>query len=151
MITYLKGDATQPIGEGAKLLPHVVNDAGGWGAGYVLALSRRWKQPEAYCRQWAKQGRTIFKLGLNQYVPVENQLVVVNMCAQHHYGEDGKPPVRYWALRSCLRDLAKEAKRVGASIHCPRFGAGLSGGSWEKIEQIINEELPDIPVFVYDL
>lgn len=46
-ITYLRGDATAPHGKGVKLIVHVCNDLGGWGKGFVLALSRRWPEPEA--------------------------------------------------------------------------------------------------------
>jgi hypothetical protein len=29
-----------------KLICHICNDLGGWGKGFVLALSRRWEGPE---------------------------------------------------------------------------------------------------------
>ena len=32
-IIYTQGDATQPIGEGTKIIVHVCNDIGGWGRG----------------------------------------------------------------------------------------------------------------------
>lgn len=40
-IAYKRGDATQPVGEGSKVLVHVCNDIGGWGRGFVLAVSAR--------------------------------------------------------------------------------------------------------------
>ena len=43
-ITYQIGDATRPIGDGPKIIAHVCNDAGGWGKGFVVAVSRRWPQ-----------------------------------------------------------------------------------------------------------
>ncbi len=46
MINYVKGDATSPIGDGVKLIVHVCNDIGAWGAGFVLALSKKWITPE---------------------------------------------------------------------------------------------------------
>jgi len=36
MITYLVGDATQPQGEGVKVIAHICNDIGAWGAGFVI-------------------------------------------------------------------------------------------------------------------
>lgn len=39
--TYLKGDATCPQAKGVKIICHVCNDIGGWGKGFVLALSKR--------------------------------------------------------------------------------------------------------------
>ena len=41
-INYVIGDATQPIGDGAKIIVHVCNDIGGWGRGFVLALTKKW-------------------------------------------------------------------------------------------------------------
>ena len=54
-------------------------------------------------------------------------------------GSNG-PPIRYEAVRACLRRLAVEA-RVGASVHMPRIGCGLAGGRWEEIEPMILDEL----------
>ena len=56
-IRYLKGDATCPQAKGVKIICHVCNDIGGWGKGFVLALSRRWEQPESEYRAWYAQGR----------------------------------------------------------------------------------------------
>lgn len=43
-IQYLKGDATNPQVEGNKIITHICNDIGGWGKGFVLAISKRWKK-----------------------------------------------------------------------------------------------------------
>ena len=51
-ILYIKGDATAPIGSGVKVITHICNDIGGWGKGFVLALSKKWKMPEEAYRQW---------------------------------------------------------------------------------------------------
>ncbi len=46
-IIYLKGDATEPIvTDGMRIITHICNDKGRWGAGFVMALSRKWKEPE---------------------------------------------------------------------------------------------------------
>ena len=45
MINYVKGDATYPeklCPKGTKIIVHIVNDIGAWGAGFVLSLSKRW-------------------------------------------------------------------------------------------------------------
>ncbi|RYD76612.1 MAG: Appr-1-p processing protein, partial [Verrucomicrobiaceae bacterium] len=44
-IHYVTGDATRPEGDGARVICHVCNDIGGWGRGFVTALSKRWKGP----------------------------------------------------------------------------------------------------------
>ena len=39
-IKYVVGDATAPQGESKKIICHICNDLGAWGAGFVLALSK---------------------------------------------------------------------------------------------------------------
>ena len=53
-INYLNGDATNPTGNGNKIIVHICNDIGGWGKGFVMAISKRWKQPEHQYREWFK-------------------------------------------------------------------------------------------------
>jgi O-acetyl-ADP-ribose deacetylase (regulator of RNase III) len=48
---YIVGDATSPLGDGKRIVVHVCNDIGGWGAGFVLAISRRWTAPEESYRR----------------------------------------------------------------------------------------------------
>lgn len=154
-INYIIGDATSPIGDGKKILPHVCNDLGGWGSGYVLALSAKWKQPEE-----AYRSEKSYVLGSTTIVEVEPNISVANMIAQRGIGAkklrnaEGKivivQPIRYNALRECLTAVNYVAVQTGATLHCPRFGAGLSGGDWNIIEQII-KDVVTVDVFVYDL
>ena len=150
-IKYIKGDATEPVGEGKKLLVHICNDIGAWGAGFVLALSAKWKEPEESYRKWNK-AKHFFELGFIQRVPVEEDLTVVNMIAQRGIGSKNGVPVSYPAVRECLSKVADEAKEQKATVHMPRIGCGLAGGSWAVIEGIIKETLIDrnIEVVVYD-
>lgn len=149
MITYLKGDATQPIGEGMRIIAHVVNDRGGFGKGFVLALSKRWSAPEQRYREWSRQNS--FKLGAVQYIKVEDQLYVANMLAQEGYSSSNQPAIRYPALRQCLSSLERQANKHNASVHMPRIGCGLAGGTWNEVEKLIQDQLGNLPVFVYDL
>ena len=153
-ILYIKGDATAPIGSGVKVITHICNDIGGWGKGFVLALSKKWKMPEEAYRQWYKS-REEFTLRAVQFVNVENKLYVANMIGQHGIYKDSKglPPIRYDAVRQCLKEVALFTIAHKASVHMPRIGCGLAGGKWELMEQIIKEELitKEIAVTVYDL
>lgn len=153
-ITVLKGDATAPAVEGQKIICHICNDIGGWGRGFVLALSKRWPAPETQYRQWHKQGESAgFRLGAIQLVEVEPAMAVANMIAQRDVrAVNGVPPIRYDALRECLAALATQAAARKASVHMPRIGCGLAGGSWPKVEAIIDATLlaADVAVCVYD-
>lgn len=154
-INYRVGDATQPIGSGPRIITHVCNDIGGWGRGFVVAISKRWKGPEAEYRAWSRGERAIpFELGEVQFVEVERDLWVANMIGQHKTSSNaGVPPVRYEAIDVGLRRVAEFAIESQASIHMPRIGCGLAGGSWDAVEEIIRRVLcsEDISVSVYDL
>jgi len=153
-IQYIQGDATRPNGLGNKIIVHICNDTGGWGRGFVLALSNRWKAPEQSYRAWYKSD-TNFELGQVQFVQVEDDLWVANMLGQHKIRKDekGNPPIRYRAVKQCLAVVAKKAKELNASVHMPRIGCGLAGGKWKKIEPLVEETLlaQELAVTVYDL
>lgn len=173
MITYLVGDATDPQESREeqndekrrwkvtpKIIAHVCNDVGAWGAGFVLALSHRWPTAEKSYRSWhkmdggpMKQSELVpFRLGRMKLVKVSNDVFVANMIAQRGIGtKAGVPPIRYSALADCLAELRLHAKDLKATVHMPRIGCGLAGGEWNEVEQIINLELHDVPVYVYDL
>jgi O-acetyl-ADP-ribose deacetylase (regulator of RNase III) len=145
-IQYVKGDATQPQGEGNKIIVHICNDIGAWGAGFVLAVSKKWKQPEIAYR--LKKERN---LGDIQLVRVTNDIIVANMIAQKGVGYDaeGNPPIQYGALRIALNKVNQTAWETGSSIHMPRIGCGLAGGDWKVVEEIIKDVM-SVPVTVYD-
>lgn len=167
IIKFVKGDvrdvAYAKAGEKA-IIPHVCNNVGAWGAGFVMALSRRWKEPEKMYRQWyrnAKSGSvectdsevTAFNLGMTQFVNVSEDIIVANMVAQNDLRRVGsEPPIRYDSLRRCLSEVAHLAKWQSASVHIPDLiGCGLAGGDPKIVLGIIQETLvsQDIDVYIY--
>ena len=168
MIYYVIGDATKPTGSGNKIIAHICNDEGKWGKGFVLAVRKICPAAEALYRSDSKGG--LIKLGdielvLSSVNPdktldkkskkkiIQEKTYIVNMIAQHGIGNDknGNPPIRYDALRECLKKLKIEAKKYKATVHMPRIGCGLAGGKWSEIEPLIDKELKCIDVYIYDL
>jgi O-acetyl-ADP-ribose deacetylase (regulator of RNase III) len=154
-IQFLIGDATMPVGPGTKIIVHICNDVGAWGAGFVLALSRRWPTPEAQFRSWARRphGQPPFELGAVQFVTVTADTTVANLIGQRDIcPNSGIPPIRYDAVRVGLTKIATLATSMNASAHMPRIGCGLAGGTWNRIEPIIADSLiaSGIDVYVYD-
>ncbi|WP_137904567.1 macro domain-containing protein [Chryseobacterium sp. 2VB] len=153
-IQYLKGDATVPQAKGIKIIAHICNDIGGWGKGFVLAVSKRWEEPEKEYRNWHRfRSKNNFALGEIQLVQVEKYIFVANIIGQKGIktGSNGVP-VRYDAIEKALEKLSNEALLLNASVHMPRIGCGLAGGKWEKIEPIIERTLlvKNVEVYVYD-
>lgn len=152
-VKFIKGDATDPIGEGNKIIVHICNDIGGWGRGFVMAISKKWKEPEIAYRNWFKSQEE-FELGKVQLVQVENNIWVANLIGQHKIRKDenGNPPIRYWAVKIGFLEIHKLAKELNASVHMPRIGCGLAGGKWDQIQPILDHELTPfgIETIVYD-
>ena len=148
-INYVVGDATAPQGDGRKIICHICNNKGRWGAGFVLALSSKWSEPEEAYRSTKVKD---LKLGSVTIVPVTDDILVANMVAQDDTvpGPDGRPPVRYGAIRIALAAVNDIAYKIGATLHMPRIGCGLAGGKWEDVEQII-KDVASVDVYVYDL
>jgi O-acetyl-ADP-ribose deacetylase (regulator of RNase III) len=158
MVTYVKGDATKPQGDGRKIIAHVCNDEGGWGAGFVLAVDKLSSQPRISYRMaydhWTKEeGLTFIPLGWTQLDYVGNNIYVANMVAQHRTIRSVEKPICYKSLEVCLEKVAKSAIALDATVHMPRIGCGLAGGDWNVVESIINRTLTlrDVHVTVYDL
>lgn len=154
-IQYVTGDATRPPSDQRAIIVHVGNDIGGWGAGFVVAISKRWPEPERRFRAWHRGEEELpFELGQVQFVQVKPQTWVANLVGQRgiRRGRDGVPPVRYQAIRTGLQCVAEKARAWGASVHMPRIGCGLAGGSWDEVGRIVEEELAQrgVPVTVYD-
>lgn len=153
-IHYLQGDATSPQAKGNKIIAHICNDLGGWGKGFVLAVSRRWPEPEAAYRRWHRErAANDFGLGAVQLVQVEPYIWIANMIGQRGMKTGSKgPPIRYEAVDECLGKLGDFAGEKAASVHMPRIGCGLAGGRWELIEPLIESRLLSrgITVHVYD-
>ncbi|WP_280454179.1 macro domain-containing protein [Nocardia brasiliensis] len=155
-IRYRPGDATRPDASGTAILAHICNNIGAWGAGFVLAVSSRWPEPEQEYRRWHRTraaNDNDFSLGAVQLVKVGEGLYVANMVAQNGIRTSpGDTPIRYDALDRCLSTLAGHALDLHASVHMPRIGTGLAGGDWLKIEPLILQRLcgNGIQVTVYE-
>lgn len=148
-ITYREGDATLPQAGGRKIIVHICNNLGLWGAGFTGALSHRWASPERLYRDSAPHA-----LGSVTYAQVAPDIAVANMVAQ--VGVTGRPGfygVHEEALEDCLLHVAETARACRASVHMPRIGCGLAGSVWSEIEPIVQRTLcaEGVPVYVYDL
>lgn len=154
-LSFINGDATQPIGAGNKIIVHICNDIGKWGKGFVLALSSRWPITRSQYMAWYKRDDALpFRLGEVQFVQVEPDLWVANLIGQHGIRRRGcHVPIRYEAVAEGLTKVAIKAQELNGSVHMPRIGCGLAGGKWEEIEPLIDDALcgQGIAVTVYDL
>lgn len=74
-------------------------------------------------------------------------LVVVNAYTQYdHKGRGVK--VDYDAVQNCMRLIAENYP--DARIGLPKIGSGLAGGDWDRIQQIIEEEMDGLDVTIVE-
>jgi O-acetyl-ADP-ribose deacetylase (regulator of RNase III) len=149
-IKYIVGDATQPIKYPAYIV-HICNNIGAWGAGFVIAVTKRFGPgPESAYRLWA-QSKENFRLGQIQIVPVSKEIHVVNMIAQSGLiSDENLKPLNSKALKMCLKQVYQAVQRENITVHMPRIGCGLAGGKWEEVEPIIQKYMT-VDTYVYDL
>jgi len=104
---------------------------------------------------WENLAPVDFTLGNIQAIKVEDDIIVANMIAQKSTGGQVFDltnqknivlyPLRFSSLYECMLHVAVLAEKHDASIHCPRFGAGLASGVrqgynkdvWQDIEDAI--------------
>jgi len=153
-IKYVKGDATYPqVTEGkAGIVCHICNDIGAWGAGFVLALHKRWNKPRQHYMQHSK----FLRQGNYHLVKVEENIWVANLIAQSGIGYvDDLPPIRYLALEESLRKMVKRLDReqLDYELHMPHMGCGLAGGNWGSVFTVLKKVFSDrdIDITVYSL
>ena len=148
MIHYVIGDATRPetLTRAPTIIAHVTNNQGGWGAGFVLALEDRFPGLGARWRRHAQ------RLGDVDVDAVRLSLVVFHMCAQDGYKSAANPcPLNYEVLDTCLAHLGEYARDNRYVVAMPRIGCGLAGGTWDRVEPLLQKNLEGVNVYVYDL
>jgi Zn-dependent peptidase ImmA (M78 family)/O-acetyl-ADP-ribose deacetylase (regulator of RNase III) len=156
LLTYVKGDATEPHGQGAKIIVHIVNDAARtWGGKFARAISAKWPDVAADYTRWVQSENDHLALGNCHVAIARSDVTVVSMVAQHGYGKSANPRIRYAALETCLAKVVSIAidSKSTSTVHMAKIGTGQAGGSWGLIEEIIRDTLVQhhVPVLVYEL
>lgn len=147
-IKYVKGNVVDALlNNEVDYLIHCCNAQGKYASGVAGEIRQR--IPEAYeaymelYNTWTSRG--------NRDIPLGDFNIsgsrVINLVGQRYYGRDNKRYVNYGALaqgfsgiEECFRmDLTGEDVPYPENITLglPKIGAGLAGGDWEVIEELI--------------
>jgi O-acetyl-ADP-ribose deacetylase (regulator of RNase III) len=122
---------------------HGCNACGVMGSGVALAVKKTY--PEAF-NSYRAQYESVDGLELGQAYPyaVNQHLVLWNAITQQGFGQ----PTRncsYDAIQTCFEYISSSMlllNEVPAELHIPLIGAGLGGGNWNIIANIIEETVP---------
>lgn len=134
---------------------HCANCQSTMGSGVALALKNKW--PEVYYIDRNDKRSRQEKLGSFSKTILQNGgRYCYNIYGQFDYKgrQHGEMDLNYLALASGLMAVRGDMIDRGLkSIAMPMIGAGLAGGDWKKIEEIINNTFgkTDIEVTIYKL
>lgn len=147
-IIYKKGNiilAPEPF------LVHGCNAKGVMGSGVAKAIKEAF--PKAYEDYRDAYISGDMKLGM--VIPSEwHGKAVFNCITQERYGRDGNQYVDYQAIDKCFRTVNKLVrlnKKLEKVVAMPLIGAGLGGGDWDRIAEIIEKRSINYQPVVYTL
>jgi O-acetyl-ADP-ribose deacetylase (regulator of RNase III) len=147
---YVKGDLLEAFAAGdVQAIAHQANCFNTMGGG--IAKKLREYYPEAAARDNETKRGDRDKLGSLTFVYTRHGLLF-NLYGQYNYGGLGRN-TDYVALTSSLENMALQLRSLKFSgvVGLPKIGAGLGGGDWALIEQIIQSTLKDWDVVIYSL
>jgi O-acetyl-ADP-ribose deacetylase (regulator of RNase III) len=165
IIKYEKGDV---LTANVPFIAHGVNCLGTMGAGIAKQLAAKWPASELKYREYVYKHTELLGKSLATYEQ-EDKKVLFHLFTQLDVGTETRK-LNYGALGRCFSELNNTLKTMkefdehmekettgetisipNATVAIPRIGAGLAGGDWLLIEEIINGCTPDINIVVYEV
>lgn len=130
-----------------KFIAHGCNAQGVMRSGVAKAIREKWPTSyQKYHEAWTCLGSKELKMG-SVIVAVEKEKVIFNCITQRFFGRDGKRYVNYSAITRCFNHINKIIPNETMAI--PMIGAGLGGGDWKVIKDIINTATPDVNIHLH--
>jgi O-acetyl-ADP-ribose deacetylase (regulator of RNase III) len=149
MIRYEIGDVCEAS---QIIILHGCNNRGVMGSGVAKSIRAKYREAFNIYRSIYEQNEHTLELGKVVWAHISPKRIVGNAITQNGYGYDGKQYVDYDAIRRSIQLTNDKCKRRKLNeFAMPRIGAGLGGGDWGRISEIIMEETPDCTAVVYDL
>lgn len=166
MINYIDGDLIKLAKEGKfDVIVHGCNCMSSMGAGIAPQMAKAFGCDRFEMELWGPSIQKLGNIDYQTFVLGENaiwslddaknnrnepELTVVNAYTQYHYGRNfsgsGNIPFDYNAFRICLIKINNVFR--GKHIGMPKIGAGLAGGNWDLISEIIRNEMSDCKVTI---
>lgn len=126
---------------------HGCNCFRSFGAGIAKSIKKRY--PKAYEADLNTGHGDKNKLGHYSYAKLSDDKTIINAYTQYAYGRN-KVNVDYDAISKVFELINKDfANHINIGI--PTIGAGLAGGDWNIISDIINKKTPDLNIALYIL
>lgn len=140
----INGDLIKLAKEGNfDIIVHGCNCFCTMGSGIAKQIKEQF--PIAYTMDLATKEGDIKKLGNYTTTADHYAFTIINAYTQYNYGTSS-PKIDYEALTLVFRKINYQFKN--RRIGLPLIGAGLAGGDWNRIKQIIEKELKDMDVTI---
>lgn len=150
MIEYRVGDLLDALDKReVDMAAHGVNCIGGFGSGIAGQIAKRY--PIVKQRYLEHHFGPMWKLGHVQLVLLDNAVdgrIVANCATQHNIGLGCAD---YDAISEAVSRLHAFVTAKNLKLGLPMIGAGLAGGDWTTIANIINSIFKDETIYVYIL
>lgn len=140
MLNYLIGNVLEPVKtRPINFIVHCVNNEYKFGSGVAGAIAQKWPHVRERYLNRAEWG-----LGDVQYVKVDENLYVVNLCGQRSTGMFYETiPVRYESIQDGFITIREHLRQRNimdkAALNMPRIGCGRAKGSWQLVQNIIEK------------
>lgn len=152
-LRYKVKDLIQAVRDNeVEIIAHQCNCFNNMGAGIAPLIAEAFPSVRRADKNTIKGDKG--KLGHFTLADAGNSLCF-NLYGQYGYGRQ-EVDTDYGALKSALKGMSLMLAGVDdedgtIKIGLPKIGAGLGGGDWRIISQIIEEELQDFDVTIYVL
>ena len=174
IVSETKGDLFEGVAKSKSnfiVIPHVCNDIGAWGSGFVIPLGEKYPGAKAEYEKWNKiisQKHRIGTLDKSYDFKVADDgfpsVCVYNMIAQRGIiSRDNPRPLDYGSLAHTMVLVSKGIEldellayqdhklELKPEIHAPRFGSDRAGGDWTIIRELIEVLWCRWPTHIYYL
>ena len=145
-IHYVTGDLFETE---CPIILHGCNARGRMGSGVAKIIREKFpKAYEEYRNRFENHGLV---LGEVIFANCDGK-IIANGITQSRYGQDGKRYVSYKAINTVVEAVNEYARMNEClQVAMPLIGAGLGGGSWTTISEIIEKRCVDVAPVVYTL
>jgi O-acetyl-ADP-ribose deacetylase (regulator of RNase III) len=153
-VNFVHGDVLKASGSETRIICQLVNDqARFWGGGVARSAARAFPEAQRDFSNWIVSIPRSKRLGDVHFARADKNLVLASLVGQAGFGPSPTPRIRYAALEKCFAKISEFASANSASVHMPRLGSGESGGSWDTVQELLQNALvaDGIPVTVCDL
>ncbi len=153
-VNFVHGDVLKAQGSETRVICQLVNDqARHWGGGVARSAAKAFPEAQREFSNWISSVPKNKRLGDVHFAQTNEKLFIASLVSQEGFGPSPTPRIRYAALEKCLAKISSFASSKSASVHMPRLGSGESGGSWDTVQEMVQDTLiaDGIPVTVYDL